>query len=57
MEDKKILKEEKKKVKKENKKKVDKTRIITKIIALLMVIFMVMGVAASFIYYMVRMFR
>ena len=54
-EEKKILKEEKKKMKKENKKKVDKMRLATQIIAGLMVIFMILGIAASCIYYFLRM--
>ena len=51
------MKEEKKKVKIENKKKIDKMGIATKIIAALMAILMIGGMAASFVYYLLRMVK
>ena len=54
-EEKKLLKEEKKKMKKANKKKVDKMRLATQIIAGLMAVFMIVGIAATCIYYFLRM--
>ena len=58
-ENKKKLKEEKKKMKEEkkkNRKKIDKMQVATKIIAALMAVFMVVGIGATFIYYIIRMF-
>ncbi len=42
------------KIKKE-KRKVDKMRIITKVIAGLMAILMILGIGASFMYYILKM--
>ena len=47
------MKEEKVK----NKKKIDKMGVATKIIAGLMVFFMIGGVVASFVYYLLRVFK
>ena len=38
------------------KKKIDKSRLVTKIIASIMAILMVLGICFSFIYYIIRMF-
>ena len=46
-----------KKVKNENKRKIDKMGIATKIIAGIMAFFMIGGVVASFVYYLLRMFK
>ena len=46
-----------KKTKNENKKKIDQMGIATKIIAALMAILMIGGIAASFIYYLLRMVK
>lgn len=54
-EDKKLGKEEKKKSKKQNKKKIDKMRLATQIIAGIMAFLMILGIAASFLYYFLRM--
>lgn len=43
------------KIKKESKKKIDKMKIVTRIIALSMVIFMVLGIGASVLYYVLKM--
>lgn len=40
-----------------NKKKIDKMGVATKIIAALMAFFMIGGVIASFVYYLLRMFK
>ena len=48
---------EKQIVKNENKKKVDKMQIVTRIIAGLMAFFMIGGLAASFVYYLLRTIR
>lgn len=55
--EKKLEREEKKKIKIENKKKIDKMTVATKIIAALMAIMMILAVGASFMYYLIRMFR
>ena len=47
----------KKEVKNVEKKKIDKMRIATKIIAGIMALLMILGIGASFIYYMIRMFK
>ena len=49
--------EKKEKIKNENKKKIDKMRIATKIIASIMAFLMIGGLAASFVYYLIRMFK
>lgn len=54
-EEKKRLKEENKKIKKATRRKLDKMQIATKIIAGIMAILMILGMAASFIYYLIRM--
>ena len=54
-EEKKKLKEENKKRKKANKKKIDKMKLATQIIAALMAILMILGIAASFLYYFLKM--
>ncbi len=54
-EDKKRIKQESIKAKKENKKKIDKMRLATRIIAGLMAFLMILGIAASFLYYFLRM--
>lgn len=41
---------------KTEKKKVDKMRIATRIIAGLMAILMILGIGASFMYYILKMF-
>lgn len=41
---------------KTEKKKVDKMRIATRIIAGLMAILMIIGIGASFMYYILKMF-
>ncbi len=46
-----------KNVKSESKRKIDKMRIATKIIAGLMAFFMIGGVLASLIYYLIRYFK
>lgn len=48
---------EEKQLKKESKKKIDKTRLATQIIAGLMAFFMIVGFAASLIYYVLRMVK
>ena len=53
--EKKLAKEEKKRIKKESKKKVDKMRLATQIISGLMAILMILGIGASFMYYILKM--
>ena len=50
------MEEEKKKRKNTNRKKIDKMQLATKIIAATMAIFMVVGIGATVIYYIIRMF-
>lgn len=38
------------------KKKIDKSKILTKIIAGIMALLMVLGICFTFIYYIIRMF-
>ena len=47
----------KEKVKNESKKKIDKMQIATRIIAGLMAFLMIGGLAASFVYYLLRTIR
>ncbi len=54
-EEKRVVKAEKKEMKKKNKKKIDKMRIATKIIASIMAMLMILGIAGSFLYYFLRL--
>lgn len=54
-EEKKLVREETKRIKKASKKRVDKMRLATQIIAALMAILMVIGIGASFMYYILKM--
>lgn len=54
-EEKKRLKEENKKIKKATRRKLDKMQIATKIIAGIMAILMILGMAGSLIYYLIIM--
>ena len=44
------------KEKKIGKKKIDKSRIITRIIAGIMAVLMILGICFTFIYYIIKMF-
>ena len=51
------LKTKMKEEKVKNKKKIDKMGVATKVIAGLMAFFMIGGVVASFVYYLLRVFK